>query len=97
MSVFAGLEAELGKLWATISGEARAALEVAVADAKSEISALESKAADVEARVRTVVAQVSGDVKAAVAAADPGVKAEVEALAEKLVADVEAALTAMGA
>lgn len=89
MSVFGPLEAELAKVWGVISGEARAAAEAALADAKDELSKLESQAASFEAEVRTAVGQAESDLKGAVAGAEPGVKANVEQLVSGLVAKIE--------
>jgi len=92
MSILSGVEAELSKLWSEVSGEARAAIETALSDAKAEVSVLEAKAADVEAKLRTALGEAETEIKAAVAAAAPEVKTEVEALVAKLIAAVEGAL-----
>lgn len=92
MSIFTPLEAELSRLWGTVSGEARAAVEAALSEAKAEISVLEAKAADIEARLRTVLGTAESDIKTAVSAAEPGVKSEVQALLAKLLAAAESAL-----
>jgi len=94
MSILSGLEAELSKLWSEVSGDARTAVESALADARTEISVLEAKAADIEARVRTLASAAKSDVEQAIGAAGPGVKADVEQLIAKLVQDLEQALTA---
>lgn len=90
MSILSGVEAELSKL----SAEVRAALEPALADAKTEIGVLEARAADIEARIRTVAAAAKTDIEQVIEAAGPGVKTEVGQLIAKLVQDLEQALTA---
>jgi tRNA U54 and U55 pseudouridine synthase Pus10 len=92
MSILAGVEAELSKLWTEVSGEARAAIETALSDAKAEVSVLEAKAADIEAKLRTALSEAETEIKAAVSAATPGIKSEVEALVAKLISAVEGAL-----
>lgn len=90
MSILSGVEAELGKL----SAEVRAALQPALADAKKEIGVLEARAADIEARVRTLAAAAKADIEQVIEAAGPGVKTAVGQLIAKLVQDLEQALTA---
>lgn len=94
MSIFTPLEDELSKLWGVVTGEARTAVETALEDAKGEISVLESKAADLAAKVKAAATAAEADIKAAVANDSPDVKTKVETLAAKLVADIEAALSA---
>lgn len=94
MSIFTPLEAELSNLWSTISGEARAAIESALSDAKAEISVLEATAADIEAKVRTAASLAASEVRAAVAADLPEVKGAAEAALAKLLAAIESALGA---
>lgn len=90
MSILSGVEAELGKL----SAEVRAALQPALADAKKEIGVLEARAADIEARVRTLAGAAKTDIEQVIEAAGPGVKTTVGQLIAKLIADLEQALTA---
>lgn len=60
----------------------------------SEISALEAKAADTEARVRTAVADAAADIEAEIEAAGPGVRFAVTRLTARLREDLEQALSA---
>lgn len=92
MSILSGIEAEVSKIISDISAESRAALASAIQDAKTEVSVLETKAADIEARIRTVAAQAKTDIELAIEAAGPGVRTEVGQLIAKLVQDLEQAL-----
>jgi hypothetical protein len=79
--MLAALEAKLGTFWHDLTGEARAELEKALADAK-----------DAEAQLKPLLAAFGTDLEKAVAGAEPGLKAAVEDLVAKLAADVAAIL-----
>lgn len=94
MSILSGIETEVGKIISDISAESRAALASAIEDAKTEVSVLEAKAADIEARIRTLAGAAKKDIEQVIEAAGPGVRTEIGQLIAKLVADLEQALTA---
>jgi F0F1-type ATP synthase membrane subunit b/b' len=79
--MLAALEAKLKAFWHDLTGEARAELEKALADARAA-----------EAQLEPLLAAFRADLEKAVAGAEPGLKAAVEDLAAKLAADVAAIL-----
>lgn len=79
--MLAVLKAKIEQYWHDLSGEARAELEKALADAK-----------EAEAKLSGVVSTAKADLEAAIETAGPGVRAAVEAAVAKLVAEAEGLL-----
>jgi hypothetical protein len=79
--MLAALEARIRLVWHDLTGEARADLERALADAKAH-----------EAQLKPLVGAFRTDLEEAIAAAEPGLKSAAESLVAKLAADVAAIL-----
>lgn len=81
-AVFAALEQELAKVWHLVGGDAKAALEQALADAKADAEQAKTSLAKFE----PLLGEFETEAKAVVAALEPTVKAQLEALLAKLLA-----------
>jgi hypothetical protein len=79
--MFAALEAKIAACWHELTGEARAELEKALADAKAE-----------EAKLAPLLTTFEADLKAAVAVAEPELQKVIEGLLSKLLADAAAVI-----
>lgn len=81
----AAAKAEVEKLAAEVTGEARKELEAALATLEAA-----------EEQIKALVVKYEGCIEKAIAEDEPEVKAELEALAKKLVAEILAILTEAG-
>ena len=81
MPMLAALEAKLKLFWHDLTGEARAELEKALADAKAN-----------EAQLKPLIGGFKADLEAVIAAAEPELKKAAENLLAKLAADAAAIL-----
>jgi hypothetical protein len=79
--MLAVLEARIRAFWHDLTGEARAELEQALADAKTD-----------EAQLEPLISAFKADLESAIAAAEPGLRKAVEDLVAKLAADAAALL-----
>jgi hypothetical protein len=79
--MLAALEAKIKLVWNDLTGEARAELEKALADAKAD-----------EAQLKPLIGTFKTDLEGVLAAAEPELKKAAGALLAKLVADASAIL-----
>jgi len=80
--MFAALEAEFAKVWHVLDGEAKAALQQAIADAKADAEQAKASLSKFE----PLLGEFEAEAKAVIAALEPTVKAQLEALLVKLLA-----------
>jgi hypothetical protein len=79
--MLATLEAKVRLFWHDLTGEARAELEKALADARAD-----------EAQLKPLIDTFRTDLEDVISAAEPGLKKAAEDLLEKLIADAAAIL-----
>jgi F0F1-type ATP synthase membrane subunit b/b' len=81
MSILNTIKAKAEKFWQEVTGEARAELQQAVAEAETEL-----------AKVGPLLTEFKADVATAVKAAEPAVQTAVAALLQKLLEDAGSVL-----